>query len=151
MILAELLPLPLPIPSPQVRQGDGSDRDKLELHSSLPPSLPPPLSQSPSEVDVNSALCLRRLWAGHLQPFHGELEDVLKALLGSSCPAVQAALRRVVAQLSDLSPVLSPLVAHHVLLATMTEIEREEAPHEEEGTHTDSKKRWAWSVGVASL
>lgn len=66
------------------------------------------------DADVNAVLCLRQLWAVHLGPFLTETTELLEMLMGSSCTALQQALRRVCAQLVDLSPSLATLIARCV-------------------------------------
>ena len=59
------------------------------------------------------------LWALHLEPFIDTISDIVSALLSSSCPELLAVLRRVCAQLADLSPALATMVARYSVLTTV--------------------------------
>ncbi|CAI8032881.1 Protein virilizer homolog [Geodia barretti] len=104
MLLSELLPLPLPVHA--VQPCSDSDIVNIGRHHTL--------------------------WALHLDPFVDTVSEIVSALLRSSCPELLGVLRRVCAQLSDLSPPLATLVARYVIKAIIGEIERQlEAPEEE--------------------
>ena len=64
-----------------------------------------------SDSDVGSICRLHTLWALHIDPFVDMVTEIVSALLRSSCPELLGVLRRVCAQLADLSPSLATLVA----------------------------------------
>ena len=53
------------------------------------------------------------LWALHFEPFVDTVSEIISALLRSSCPELLGVLRRVCAQLADLSPTLATMVARY--------------------------------------
>ena len=70
------------------------------------------LSTQPcSDSDIVNIGRHHTLWALHLDPFVDTVSEIVSALLRSSCPELLGVLRRVCAQLSDLSPPLATLVA----------------------------------------
>uniref|UniRef100_A0AAY4DN80 Virilizer N-terminal domain-containing protein n=1 Tax=Denticeps clupeoides TaxID=299321 RepID=A0AAY4DN80_9TELE len=94
-LLSELLPLPLPLQTTQ------------------------PLSPQ----DVSVSLNTRKLWSMHVHAQAGVLCEVLRSVCVSSCPPLQAALRRVCVQLCDLAAPTASLVIR-TLLEQLQEEER---------------------------
>ena len=89
--------------------------------------------QSVSEVDWRLTLNLRQLWAVHLEPFLFEITELIQSFIGGSSTTLQQALRRVCAQLADLSPSLAAITARLIIRAVLSEIERQlEQPDIEE-------------------
>lgn len=107
MIFTELLPLPLPVQIPQVQQ------------------CPSHLHQALSAKDSERIQSLHQLWALHLEPFLPEISDVLQTFINSSSLSLQQMLRRVCAQLADLSPSLAKLVAKRLLRTLLHAMEKE--------------------------
>ena len=70
-----------------------------------------PFPQACSDNDVANICRLHTLWALHFDPFVDAVSEIVSALLRSSCPELLGVLRRVCAQLADLSPALATLVA----------------------------------------
>ena len=69
-------------------------------------------------------LSTRQLWVEHLEPFLSEIVDLLQMFLNSGTAPLQQALRRVCAQLVDLSPSLALTITGHVIRTTVSEIEK---------------------------
>lgn len=78
-----------------------------------------------SSKDSERIQSLHQLWSLHLEPFLPELSDVLQTFINSSSMSLQQMLRRVCAQLADLSPTLSRLVAKRLLRTLLHAMEKE--------------------------
>ncbi|XP_028835893.1 protein virilizer homolog isoform X2 [Denticeps clupeoides] len=96
-LLSELLPLPLPLQTTQ------------------------PLSPQ----DVSVSLNTRKLWSMHVHAQAGVLCEVLRSVCVSSCPPLQAALRRVCVQLCDLAAPTASLVIRTLLEQLQEELQPE--------------------------
>ena len=81
--------------------------------------------QALSSKDCERIQSLHQLWALHLEPFLPELSDILQTFINSSSMSLQQMLRRVCAQLADLSPALARLVAKRLLRTLLHAMERE--------------------------
>ena len=99
------------------------------------------------DLALTFVLSSRQLWVEHLELFSSEITEILQTLLPSGTLPLQQALRRLCAQLVDLSPALAMSVADHVIKATISEIgkhleqpEGSEVTEGEEEMVTDSKK-----------
>lgn len=56
----------------------------------------------------------RKLWALHLDPFLPDIAEIVRTFLLSSANALQQMLRRVCAQLADISAPLAILITRQV-------------------------------------
>ncbi|XP_012680576.2 protein virilizer homolog [Clupea harengus] len=95
------------------------------LSELLPLPLPMQTTQALSVQDVSVALNTRKLWSMHLQARSGMLVDVLRSVGVSSCPPLQAMMRRVCVQLCDLAAPTATLVIRTLLEQLQEEIQPE--------------------------
>lgn len=83
----------------------------------------PCVHQALSVQDVSVALNTRKLWSMHLAAQAGPLVEVLKSVTVSSCPPLQAMLRRVCVQLCDLAAPTATLVIRTLLEQLQEELQ----------------------------
>ncbi|XP_041962947.1 protein virilizer homolog isoform X1 [Alosa sapidissima] len=95
------------------------------LSELLPLPLPMQTTQALSVQDVSLALNTRKLWSMHLQAQAGTLVEVLRSVAVSSCPPLQAMLRRVCVQLCDLAAPTGTLTVRTLLEQLQEELQPE--------------------------
>ena len=83
-----------------------------------------PIVQEVNSSAVTFVLSTRQLWVEHLEPFLSEIIELLQVFLNSGTAPLQQALRRVCAQLVDLSPSLALAITGHVIRTTVSEIKK---------------------------
>ncbi|CAH2285583.1 Hypothetical predicted protein [Pelobates cultripes] len=102
IILSELLPLPLPMQTTQLIE--------------------------PGDVAV--ALNTRKLWSMHLHVHSKLLQDIVRAISGTSCQPLQHTIRRICIQLCDLASPTALLIMRTVLDLIVEELQS--GPEEKE-------------------
>ncbi|XP_017309042.1 protein virilizer homolog isoform X2 [Ictalurus punctatus] len=95
------------------------------LSELLPLPLPMQTTQALSAQDIGVAMNTRKLWSMHLHAQARTLQEMLRCVCVSSCPALLSVLRRVCVQLCDLAAPTATLVMRTLLEQLHEEIQLE--------------------------